>query len=328
MGSLQLRMMLLMGALFAIIYATIVVIGTAMGMHDFYFYLMISIGMMWFQYMIGPKMLEWTMGLKYIKREDNPTLFGMIEDLARRANIPMPRVCISNSPVPNAFAFGRGIHDGRVCVCEGILRLLNDEELKAVLGHELTHIKNRDVLTITLISVIPMIMYRIAWHFMWYGGGYRRDDRNAPSGWMVGLVALLFYFITNLLVLYGSRIREYYADKGSVELGNKPAALASALYKLVYGSAKMKDTQEMKQVEGMKAFFINDPSQAFNEIRDLAQLDMNKDGIIDSNELFRLRNKQAKVASGEKLMELLSTHPNMLKRIKHLSELSVLPKAS
>ena len=320
MVSLQMRMTLLIAALFAIIYATITMVGTAMGVRDFYFYLILSVGMMWLQYMIGPKILEWTMGLKYIKREDDPKLWAMVEEQARRGNIPMPRICISPSQVPNAFAFGRGRHDGRVCVCEGIRTLLTDEELKAVLGHELTHIKNRDVLTITLISVVPMIMYRLAWHFMWYGGG-RRDDRNGPSGLVIGLVAFLFYFITNLLVLYGSRIREYYADKGSVELGNKPAALASALYKLVYGSARMADTQEMKQVEGMKAFFLNDPSQAMNEFKDLKELDTDNSGSIDSGELFRLRNKQVGLKAGDKFMELLSTHPNMLKRIKHLSEL-------
>ncbi len=320
MFSLQTRMMLLVAAMFAIIYAVVVMIGTAAGVNDFHFYFIISLGMMWFQFMIGPKILEWTMQLCYIKREDNPKLYVMIEDLAKRANIPMPRVCISKSGVPNAFAFGRGINDGRVCVCEGILKLLNEEELRAVLGHELTHIKNRDVITITLLSVVPMIMYRLAWHLMWSGSG-RRDDRNAPSGMMLGLAAFLFYFITNLLVLYGSRIREYYADKGSVELGNKPSALASALYKLVYGSARMANTEDMKNVQGMKAFFINDPSQAMNEIRELSELDTDKSGTIDSNELFRLRNKQLNLSTSEKLMEFLSTHPNMLKRIKHLSEL-------
>jgi heat shock protein HtpX len=126
----------------------------------------------------------------------------MVEDLARRAGIPMPKICIAQIPVPNAFAFGRGRHDGRVCVTRGIMELLNPEELRAVLGHELTHIKNRDVITITLLSVIPMIMYRIAWHFMFYGN--RRSDDRHPSGMMIGMVALVFYFITNLLVMYAS----------------------------------------------------------------------------------------------------------------------------
>ena len=319
MVSLQTRLMLLVGAMFAIIYAVIVMIGTASGFNDFYFYLMLSLGMMWFQYMIGPKMIEWTMGIKYLTKEQNPKLFSMVEEMCRRGNIPMPRLCISSHQAPNAFAFGRGINDGRVCVSQGILNLLNEEELRAVLGHELTHIKNRDVLFITMLSVIPMIMYRIAWSFMFSG---RRNDRNSGNTMMIGVAALLFYFITNLLVLYGSRIREYYADKGAVELGNKPSSLASALYKLVYGSAKMANTADMKEVEGMKAFFINDPSQARNEIKELKELDMDKSGTIDGNELFLLRNKTINVSQGEKIMELMSTHPNMLKRIKHLSELA------
>jgi len=319
MVSLQTRMTLLVVALFACIYATIVLIGTAMGIYDFYFYLLISLGIMWFQYMIGPNIVEWTMQVKYIKQEDNPQLFAMVGDLAHRANIPMPRICIAPTSVPNAFAFGRSVSDGRVCVCQGILNLLTDEELKAVLGHELTHLKNHDVITITLLSVVPMIMYRIAWQFMWFGGG-RRDSRNAPSGMVIALVAFLFYFITNLLVLYGSRIREYYADKGSVELGNKPTALASALYKLVYGCARKSGDEDMKAVQGMKAFFLNDPSQAVNEIHELSELDLDKSGTINSEELFRLKGKVISLSTGDKMMELLSTHPNMLKRIKQLSQ--------
>lgn len=319
MVSLQTRMTLLVVALFAVIYATIVLIGTAMGMYDFYFYLIISLGLMWIQYMIGPNIVEWSMQVQYIKREDNPKLFDMVADMAQKAGIPMPRICVAPTSVPNAFAFGRSLSDGRVCVCQGILSLLNEEELKAVLGHELTHLKNRDVITITLLSVVPMILYRIAWQMMWYGGS-RRSDRGHPSGAAIALVAFLFYFITNLLVLYGSRIREYYADKGSVELGNRPAALASALYKLVYGCARKSDHEDMRAVEGMKAFFLNDPSQAINEIRELSELDLDKSGTIDGGELAALKAKQIRVHTGEKMMELLSTHPNMLKRIKQLSQ--------
>ena len=262
MVSLHMSMMLLVAALFAIVYAIVVMIGTSMGFYDFNFYLNISLAMMFFQYLIGPKMVEWSMRVRYIKREENPSLFRMVEELAQRAHLPMPKVCISPVGVPNAFAFGRGIRDGRVCVTEGILKLLNEEELKAVLGHELTHVKNRDVITITVLSVIPMILYRIAWNTLFWGRyGYsnRRDDRGGAA--MIGLIAFIFYFITNLLVLYASRIREYYADRGSIEMGNRPSALASALYKLVYGSARV-DKAELKEAEGLKAFFINDPSQA------------------------------------------------------------------
>ena len=316
MFSLQMRMMLLVAALFAIIYAVVVMIGTAMGVTNFYFYLGISLAMMFLQYMIGPKIVEWTMRIKYVNRSQYPKLYAMVEDLARRANLPMPKICISSLPIPNAFAFGRGVRDGRVCVTEGIMNLLNEDELRAVLGHELAHIKNRDVLTITLLSVIPMIMYRIAWHFMFFGGG-RRDRNNNTA--LIGLAAFLFYFVTNLLVLYASRIREYFADRGSIEMGNSPAALASALYKLVYGSARM-NREVLREAEGLKAFFINDPSRAYNEIRELSQLDFDKSGTIDNSELLSLRNKTIHLGFGDRLLEVLSTHPNMLKRIKELSQ--------
>ena len=319
MFFLQLRMWLLMAVLFAIVYAIVAMVASSMGVSNFYFYLSFSFVLMFIQYLIGPKMVEWSMRVRYIKREDNSRLYAMVEDLARRASLPMPRICISPIALPNAFAFGRGVRDGRVCVTEGVLRLLNDEELKAVLGHELTHIKSRDVLTITILSVIPMIMYRLAWHFLFYGGG-RRSERGGNTA-LIGLAAFIFYFITNLLVLYASRIREYFADRGSVEMGNRPEALASALYKLVYGAARM-DKAALKEAEGLKAFFLNDPSRAINEIRELSQLDIDGSGTIDPYELAAMRNKSLHLNFGDRLMESLSTHPNMLKRIKHLSELA------
>ncbi|MFH1269689.1 MAG: zinc metalloprotease HtpX [Candidatus Omnitrophota bacterium] len=317
MWSLRLRMWLLLTVLFGLIYAAMVVIGTRfLKIQGFYFYLVLSFVIMLIQYMLGPKLVEWTMHVKYVKKEEYPRLYEMIEDLAARAKIPVPRVCVSQIDLPNAFAFGRGMRDGRVCVTQGILKLLNEEELKAVLGHELSHLKNRDVLTITLLSVIPMLMYRIAWQFLFFG---RRRDSRGGNTILVGVAALVFYFITNLLVLYASRIREYFADRGSVLLGNKPSVLASSLYKLVYGSARM-DKGSLKEVEGLKAFFVNDPSQALNEIKELRQIDLDKSGTIDASELSALKNKNIRLGFSDRLMEALSTHPNMLKRIKQLSE--------
>jgi len=310
-------MWLLITILFGFIYAIIVVIGkTFLHIGGFSFYLGISLAMMFIQYMIGPKIVEWTMRVRYVKREEYPRLYQIVEGLASRANISVPKIAIAQIPLPNAFAFGRSIRDGRVCVTEGILKLLNEDELKAVLGHELSHLKNRDVLTITLLSVIPMIMYRLAWQFLFFGR--RRDDRGSNT-LLLGIAAFLFYFITNLLVLYASRIREYFADRGSLLLGNKPAYLASSLYKLVYGSART-DKESLREVEGLKAFFINDPSCALNEIKELKQLDLDKSGTIDASELELLRNKRVRLGLSDRLLELLSTHPNMLKRIKRLSE--------
>lgn len=320
MWAFRLRMWFLVGLLFAFIYAILVIIGTRfMHIGSFYFYALLSLALMFMQYLLGPKIVEWTMRVRYINKGEYPELQRMVEELAGRARIPMPRIGIARISIPNAFAFGRSLKDGRVCVTEGIMRLLDKEELRAVLGHELTHLKNRDVLTITLLSVIPMIMYRIAWQFLFFGR--RRDERGSNSV-LIGMAAFLFYFLTNLLVLYASRIREYFADRGSVLLGNNPSALASSLYKLAYGSARM-NRDELKETEGLKAFFVNDPSRAVNEIRQLRELDLDKNGTIDAKELEVLSSKNVRLGLGDKLMELLSTHPNMLKRIRQLSSYKV-----
>ncbi|MFH0764536.1 MAG: zinc metalloprotease HtpX [Candidatus Omnitrophota bacterium] len=315
MWSLKIRMWLLTAVLFAIIYAVISAISYFLGIRNFYFYLILSFAIIFVQYMIGPKIVEWSMRVKYIKDGENPGLESMVKSLAGAAGIPSPRIGIAQIPIPNAFAFGRTIRDGRICVTEGIMNLLDKNELKAVLGHEMSHIKNRDVLTITLLSVIPMILYRIAWQSLFFG---RSRDRSGGNAALVGLTAFIFYFVTNLLVLYASRVREYFADKGSVDLGNDPSALASALYKLVYGSARM-PKEALKDVEGMKAFFANDPSKAISDLKELKALDLDKSGTISADELSALQSRNIRLGFGDKLMELLSTHPNMLKRIERLS---------
>lgn len=318
MWYLKFRMHLLVIIMFAIIYGVIVLVGTQLGVTNFYFYLVLSLVFMFIQYMIGPKIVEWSMRVRYIKENEYPELHQMVKELARKAGIPEPRIGISELAVPNAFAFGRTLKDGRICVTEGIMGLLSREELQAVLGHEMTHLKSKDVLTITLLSVIPMVLYRIAWQFLFFGG--RRDrNQSSSSAAVIGLTAFIFYFITNLLVLYASRIREYFADKGSVDLGNNPSMLASALYKLVYGSARA-PREELKNAEGMKAFFVNDPSRAMAELKDLRELDFDRSGTISTQELDALRNRAVKLNFGDKMMEIFSTHPNMLKRIKRLSD--------
>jgi heat shock protein HtpX len=140
---------------------------------------------------------------------------------------------------------------------------------------------------------------------------------------LIGLGAMLLYFITNLLVLYGSRIREYYADLGSARLGSQPHHLASALYKLVQASNRPKIKEELKKVEGVRAFFLNDPARASMEVRQLSQIDRRHDGTISYDDLMDLRQKQVNLSFGDKAMELFMTHPNMVKRVKHLSTIVV-----
>jgi len=320
---LQTRMFLLVALLFAILYGVIAGIGMAVSGFNPIAFLIIGFILLFIQYLIGPSIVGWTMRVKWVSEKEEPELHRMVAEEAERAGIPKPKVGISQlaKAPPNAFAFGRTHADGRVCVTPAIMRLLSKDELKAVIGHEVSHIKHRDMLVITLLSVIPLIMYWIALTFMFRGmfGGRRNGAGYAV---LIGLGAFVVYFITNLLVLYGSRIREYYADRGSVKLGNAPHHLATALYKLVYSNARQKGSAEMKEIEGVKAFFINDPSRSWNEVRELAQVDTNMSGTIDANELAALRSKTVRLSTGDKMLEILSTHPNMLKRIKHLSSLT------
>ena len=312
---LRLRLYLMLTVMFGIVYAVIVMIANMMGISGFMFYAVIAGGITLVQYMMGPKMVEWSMGVKYVSEAEAPELHSMVSDLAQKAGIRKPRVGIAGINIPNAFAFGRWGGDGRVCVTQPIMKLLNRGELKAVLGHEISHLKNRDVVTITMLSVIPMILWYVAWNFMF---SRNREGNNTA---MIGIVAFILYFITNMLVLYASRIREYYADLGSVKLGNTPHDMASALYKLVYGNARV-PKESLKQIEGYKAFFANDPSRAAYELRELRQVDLDMSGTIDENELNSLAMMDVKIKTSDKLMEVLSTHPNMVKRVKHLSELA------
>jgi len=318
---LQTRMFLLVALLFGILYGVITAVGAYAGIGNAYFYLALAFVFLGIQYLIGPAIVSWTMKVKWVSEKEAPELYRIVAEEADKAHLPMPKVGVSqrvNAP-PNAFAFGRTHRDGRVCVTPAILRLLNKDELRAVIGHEISHIKHRDMMVITLLSAIPMIMYWLAWSLMFRGSfGNRRGSGGYAV--LVGLGAFLLYFITNLLVLYGSRIREYYADEGSVKLGNPPHHLATALYKLVYGNARAK-REDLKEIEGVKAFFVTDPSKAYTELRELSQVDLDMSGTIDQNELQALRSKTVRLGFGDKMMEAFSTHPNMLKRIKHLSSL-------
>jgi heat shock protein HtpX len=309
--------------MFAILYGILIGVGFYLGITGFMFYVFIigaAGGIVLLQYAIGPKIVEWSMRVKYVSEQENPKLHQMVADLAQKAGLPnRPKIGISQLPIPNAFAFGRTKRGARVCVTKGILDILSEDELKAVLGHEISHIKHRDVAVITILSVIPMICYMLYITFVW--GGMGRRNRDSGGALAIGLAALGVYFITNLLVMYGSRIREYYADRGSAELGNQPHHLATALYKITVSSAKIPKPM-LKQSEGMKAFFINDPSQAINQVREMKDIDLDMSGTIDQNELMMLSGKQIKLRAGDRILEVMSTHPNVVKRIKHLASLS------
>ena len=314
---LQMRLYLLLGLLLAIIYGVIVGIASAIGVGSLLLYAILAILFVLLQYILGPSLVKWTMKVKYVSEQEYPVLHSMISELSRAARIRKPRVGVSMVPIPNAFAFGRTRWDAKVCVTEGLLKSLNSDELRAVLGHEISHVKHNDMALITVLSIFPLIIYFMALGLLLSGRGRGQGGTPLP---LIGIGMLVLYFITSLLVLYGSRIREFYADRGSVKLGNRPRHMATALYKLAYSNARV-PKESLKRVEGLKAFFVNDPSRAMNEVRELKEIDADMSGTIDYEELLALRSKTVRIRSADKLMELMSTHPNMLKRIKHLSSL-------
>ena len=315
--KLKLRLWLAMLFMFAIVYILIMLAGNFLGYGGFYgFYAIAGLVVLFLQYLFGPKIVESSMGVHQLSEAEAPELHRIVEELAMAANIPKPKVGISNTMVPNAFAYGRSKRSGHVCITKGILGILDQDELKAVLGHEISHIKHNDMAITTIVSAVPLICYYLAFSLMFSGGG--DNDNGGP---ILGILALIAYFLGQLIVLFISRVREYYADAGSVDLGCSPEKMASALYKLVYGAAKLPES-EIKDVEGTKAFFLTDISNARKEFNNLAQLDLNKDGKISAEELNVLRDSNVKVGASNKIMELLSTHPDMLKRIKRLADYS------
>jgi len=312
--KLNLRLWLATVLLFALLYAIITAIGYYFGYGGPLTFAAFAFLIVLAQYFFGPKIVETTMGVRYVSPEEAPVLHEMVEDLAMKANIPKPKIGISETSIPNAFAYGRSKSNGHICVTRGILNLLNENELKAVLGHEMSHIRHSDMIVMTLLSVVPLICYYIFISTLFSDG-----DREGGAA-LIGIGAFAAYIVGNLIVLFVSRVREYYADEGSVELGNQPNYLASALYKLVYGSARASD-DELKKVEGLKAFFANDISDAKNEINDLRSMDLDMDGSISESELAQIKYTKTRVGAGSRVMEVFSTHPNMVKRIKRLAEL-------
>jgi len=168
-----------------------------------------------------------------ISREQDPKLFDMIAEVAQRAEMPMPRVYIMDSPQPNAFATGRSPKHAAVAVTTGIRQLLTDRELFGVLGHEISHVKNRDILTSSIVATIATAISMISWMALWFGG---RDNRNPFVGLIVMLVAPL---AATLIQLGISRSREYQADVDGAKTVGDPEALASALAKLQMGAQRV-----------------------------------------------------------------------------------------
>jgi heat shock protein HtpX len=174
---------------------------------------------------------------------------------------------------------------------------------------------------ITILSAIPMLLYNIARNMMLTPSNDGDNDGGNAGAIAVFIAIFVIYYVTELLVLYGSRIREYYADKGSVRLGNEPHHLAAALFKLTPLDNRAKGTADLERIESAKAFLFNDPSPSKYAMAKLAHVELGTKETIDADGLMQLRQKKVKLGFRDTVKEVFSTHPDVLKRMKALSEL-------
>jgi heat shock protein HtpX len=203
------------------------------------------------QLFLSDKIALAAMGAKEVSPEQAPGFHAMIERLCIQADLPKPRVAVADTHVPNAFAMGRSQKNATVCATTGIMSVLSPSELEGVMAHELTHVKNRDVLIMTVASFFASVAALILQFGFFFGG----DDDEGPGILVVLLVSALVYFLSFFLMLALSRYREFAADRGAALITGRPSALASALQK-ISGAMAAVPTQDLRQAERMNAFFI------------------------------------------------------------------------
>ena len=218
------------------------------------------------QWYFSDKIVLWTSGAKIVSKDDYPKLHEIIERLASKNGIPKPKVAVVNTQVPNAFATGKSPKSSLVAVTSGILNLLDDDELEAVIGHELTHVRSRDILVLTLASVFSTVAWYLA-QFGFFGGIQSRNRDSAGTTVIVIVVAVVTWIVSFLIIRAISRYREYAADRGGAAMTGNPDKLADALLKI---SGKMNNipTKEIERVQKLNAFFII-PALSGNSIANL-----------------------------------------------------------
>jgi heat shock protein HtpX len=249
--------------------------------------LIVAAVMLGIQYFFSDKMVLASTRAKIVSPREAPELHRLVDKLSAEAGIPKPRVAIVPSEVPNAFATGRSLHHSVIAATQGLLQRLSPEEVEAVLAHELSHVRNRDVAVITLASFLATIasfLMNSALYGSMYGGGGSRDRRGPGAMILVFIVSAIVYFFGMMLVRLLSRYREYAADRGSAIITGHPSHLISALLK-ISGVMERVPKRDLRAAEGMNQFFI------------VPQL------------------------TGRSIMELFSTHPPIEKRIRQLERM-------
>jgi heat shock protein HtpX len=276
--GLQLRMAVTMILLTAVylVFAFVLFRVTRLGLFIF----IIPLIGLFFQYYLSDKIVLSSVGARIIEPQQAPELYGTVQRLVQQADLPMPKVAIMDNPMPNAFATGRSPKHAVMAVTTGLLQQLTQPELEAVLGHELTHIRNRDMIVMTMAgSFAAVAAFILQWGF-WFGLG-SRDDRDSGNGFLIILlVSAVVAFVSHLLVMALSRYREFAADRGSAILTGQPEQLISALVRIT-GNMQRIPNQDLRQAQPLSALFFASPKKA-------------------------------------NVMELFSDHPSIEKRIERL----------
>ena len=265
------------------------------------------------QWLFAPYLLGAVYKIRKISETENPQLHQIVNNLSKKCGIQTPQLMLAQIPVPNAFAYGSPISGSRVAVTPGLLTALSTDEVEAVLGHELGHLRHRDVQVMMAVSALPSVFMYLGYSLMWGGAGRKNNGNGAAIG--IGLMG--FSYLLTFLTLWLSRVREYYADRNSVEVVDNGAwKLSTALARIANAAKKpTKQGQQQNGVSAFKCLFITDPG-------DTSQVTRNIDAGYMVQEIV---NK--KLTSADKVAEAFSTHPNMTKRLRAIQQLSQNPNA-
>jgi len=207
------------------------------------------------QFFFSDKLALRSMGAREVSEEEYPELHRMVGRLSQQADLPKPTVAVADTTTPNAFATGRSKSSATIAVTTGLLKTLDRDELEGVMAHELAHVKNRDVMVMTIASFLATIaMFILRWGFLFGGGG--RNRQGGGGGVIVAIVASLVVWIVSFVLIRAlSRYREYAADRGGAAITGKPAALASALMTIDNRMDRVPD-EDLREQSEMNAFFI------------------------------------------------------------------------
>ncbi|RJS84282.1 hypothetical protein CW706_04375 [Candidatus Bathyarchaeota archaeon] len=271
------------------------------------------------QWLLAPYLIDAMYSVRRVSRSEAPELYEAVERLSRKSGIKPPQVMIARLPIPNAFAYGSPLTGNRVAVTTGLLNTLNMDEVEAVLGHELGHLKHRDVQVMMFVSILPALLYYIGYSLMWSSAFGRRDERgNASVLALVGFLSIVLYWILTLFTLYLSRLREYYADRHSASIVEDGARkLSIGLIKIVESTGKRRRRlTSLNNVSSFRMLFICDPESSERDLKELYAASMWR----GDRELIE-RYTRRRLTLLDQITELFSTHPNIIKRLRSLQEL-------